>query len=534
MATAEPETHWLIWHDLEDERRAIEKAIPDVATVYGSQKLELRDNLIMGFAHGMIPMLATKPEIAGSGCNFQRHCHSNIFLGIGFKFQDFIQAVHRTYRFLQTEAVDVHLIYSEAESGVLDNLKKKWQQHDKQVAKMSEIIQQYGMSQAALTDGLKRKFGVDDYAIRGKRFTAMHGDCVQESKKIADNSIGMICTSIPFGNHYEYTTNYEDFGYNRTDEDFFKQMDFLIPELLRVLKPGRVAAVHVKDRILYGHQTPSGFMEVEEFSDDTVKAFKLHGFLYEGRRTIITDVVRENNSSYRLSYGEMVKDASKMGAGLPEYILLFRKPPTSNAKQYADEPVTKSRDDYSLARWQVDADALWRTNGQCPQTPEEWIGLSTKGVIDLHRQTQLTEPYDHEKHVAIGEALGNAEQLSKEFSMLSPKVTRSDADMVWDNVNFLQNLNASQFKRNAANHICPLPFDLVERCIRLYSNEGDTVLDPFGGLFTTPYCAIKLGRHGFGIELNADYFAAGVRYCEQMEREKDTPSLFDALNEVAA
>src|SRR6185295_14137341 len=138
---------------------------------------------------------------------------------------------------------------------------------------------------------------------------------------------------------------YEDFGHNDGNDGFFAQMDFLIPQLLRVLKPGRVAAIHVKDRILYSHQTKSGLMEVDPFSDLTVTAFMKHGFLYEGRRTITTDVVRENASTYRLGWTEMTRDASKMGSGLPEYLLLFRKPPTSSDTSRADSPVTKSKDD---------------------------------------------------------------------------------------------------------------------------------------------------------------------------------------------
>jgi hypothetical protein len=262
-----------------------------------------------------------------------------------------------------------------------------------------------GLSHAAIRGDLKRHLGVDREEIKGERFTLVRNDCVGEVKRLADNSAGLILTSIPFGNHYEYSTQHEDFGHNRTDGDFFRQMDFLIPELYRTLKPGRVAAIHVKDRILYGHQTASGFLEVEEFSDDTVKAFKRHGFLYAGRRTIVTDVVRENNSTYRLGWSEMAKDASKMGSGLPEYILLFRKPPTSRAQQYADEPVTKSKEDYTRARWQIDAHDFWRSDGNRLLTPAEYAQLEPAQAVAVWAAEQLNEPYSYERHVAICEAM---------------------------------------------------------------------------------------------------------------------------------
>lgn len=527
----EPGNHWLMWHDLEDERRAIEKQIPKATAIYGAQKIELREKAILDFSKGKISTLAAKPSLAGSGCNFQRHCSRNIFVGINFKFHDFIQSIHRTQRFQQPHPVDVHIIHSEAEAGIVDILKAKWEQHNKLVERMSVLMKQYGLSHVKMEADLKRHMGVDRDGVKGEMFTIARNDCTYEVKSLADNSVGLIHTSIPFGNHYEYSTQIEDFGHNRTDAAFFEQMDFLIPDLLRILKPGRVAAIHVKDRILYGHQTASGFMEVEEFSDDTVKAFKKHGFLYEGRRTVITDVVRENASTYRLGWSEMAKDASKMGCGLPEYILLFRKPPSSNAQQYADDPVVKSKSNYTRAQWQLDAHALWRSNGDRPFTPEEYASLEPSQIYQINKAEQLTTGYNYARHVAICKSLEDAKRLPSGFMQVPTLVTRSDNDLAWDNVNFMGNLNASQFKAREANHICPLPFDICERIVRLYSNEGDLVFDPFGGLGTVPYCAIKLRRHAYAVELNKEYFAAAVKYLRAIEQEMLSPTLFDLLSD---
>jgi hypothetical protein len=365
IAAEDPETHWLIWHDLEDERRAIEAAIPGVATIYGSQDLETNDANLLGFADGRLPILATKAVMSGLGTNLQGYCNHAIFLGVNYKFRDFIQAVHRLYRFGQAKPVYIHILYAESEDKVRVALAEKWARHDKLQETMRGILSQYGLSQQAIATGLQRKFGVERQEERGDFFTMAHNDCVVEllDGHLADNSVDLIHTSIPFGNHYEYTAKYEDFGHNPSDSDFWRQMDFLIPELLRVLKPGRVAAIHVKDRQLYGHQTTSGIMETAPFSDECVMAFRKHGWTYQGRRTITTDVVRENNGTYRLSYSEMLRDASKMSQGLPEYLLLFRKPQTSTASARADEPVTKDASEYSLGRWQVDAHAYWRSNG---------------------------------------------------------------------------------------------------------------------------------------------------------------------------
>lgn len=501
-----PDRHWLLWHHLEDERRQIELAVPESTSVYGSQELEVREQRIMDFSRGKIPYLSTKPEIAGSGCNFQRHCHSNIFLGVDYRFQDFIQAIHRTHRFQQKNPVDVHIIYAESEDQIVETLKAKWEQHDKLVARMREIVQKYGLVHEALKWDLRRSIGVEREEVKGERYIAVNNDCVVEVHGLPDNHFDLLATSIPFGNHFEYTACYEDFGHNPTDNDFWSQMDYLIPQLMRVLKPGRVAAIHVKDRILYGHQTPTGFMEVSPFSDECVFAFKKHGWLYEGRRTIVTDVVRENNSTYRLGWTEMTKDSTKMGSGLPEYLLLFRKPPTNNMDQYADEPVTKSKVGFSRARWQIDAHGFWRSNGNRHLMPDEL--------------------YDYQAHVARLEEKEKNGNLPASFFYEPPA---SKSDVVWDDINFMRCLNSNQTQKRQENHTCPLPFDTVERIIRLYSNEGDLIFDPFAGLFTVIVKAIELGRRGYGIELHYPYFENGVKYCQETEIKATTPTLFDWL-----
>lgn len=222
---SEPDNNFIIWHDLEAERHAIKKAIPDVVDIYGSQDYDLREKRVIDFSNGKTRLFATKKELSGSGCNFQKHCHRAIFLGIDYEFNDFIQAVHRIYRFLQTEQVVIDIILTENEEGILDVLLKKWQQHNYLTKKMTDIIKKYGLSNAN-TSQLERKLGVDRVQVKGDNYTAIRNDCVEETKNMQDNSIDLIHTSIPFSNHYEYSANYNDFGHNATTAKFFEQMDF--------------------------------------------------------------------------------------------------------------------------------------------------------------------------------------------------------------------------------------------------------------------------------------------------------------------
>lgn len=529
--------HFIIWHDLEAERLAIEQALPDVKSVYGTQDLDQREQRIVDFSDGKFRLLAAKPVIAGSGCNFQRHCHKAIFLGIGFKFNDFIQAVHRVQRFLQDHPVEIHIITAESEREVLRTLNRKWRQHEHLVAKMGEIIRKYRLNEQAMAKALERSIGVERIEVKGARFTAVNNDTVLETSAMAADSVGLVVTSIPFSTQYEYTPSYNDFGHTDDDGHFWRQMDFLTPQLLRVLMPGRWACVHVKDRIVPGGINGMGFQTLSTFHADCIYHFKRHGFAFMGMKTIVTDVVRENNQTYRLGWSEQCKDATKMGCGTPEYLLLFRKPQTDTSKSYSDERVEKAKKEwngpadawinesgYSRARWQQDAHAFHRSSGDRHLKPEEVQGLPADQVYKVWKAFNLSEIYDFEHHVRIGEALEMRGALPPTFMLLPPHSWHDD---VWTDVARMRTLNGEQHAKGKEMHLCPLQFDIVERAIAQLTNPDDLVFDPFGGLMTVPYCALKLGRRGYGVELNPGYFLDGVAHCKRMEAQRGTPSLFD-------
>jgi hypothetical protein len=447
-----PEDHFVIWHDLESERHAIQQAVPEVVSVWGSQDLDEREQRIIDFGNGAYRLLSTKPVIAGSGCNFQRHCHREIFAGIGFKFNDFIQAVHRCHRFQQPHRVRVDIIYSEAEREVLRTLQQKWAQHEEMVQNMTEIIRKYGLNQLAMHETLARSIGIDRIEVTGERFTVANNDCVEEAKLQPENHVDLIVTSIPFANHYEYSPSYNDFGHTESNDHFWSQMDYLTPELLRMLKPGRIYACHVKDRILFGNVTGAGAPTVSPFHCEAIMHGRKHGFDYMGLITVITDVVRENNQTYRLGWSEQCKDGTKMGVGSPEYIVLFRKPQTDRSKGYADEPVKKTKDQYTRAHWQVDAHAFWRSSGNRQITAEELAALGPDKLASVFTQFSLDSVYDYDFHVRIGEELEARGALPSTFMSLAPGSHHPD---VWHDVTRMLTLNGEQAKRSVEKHICP-------------------------------------------------------------------------------
>lgn len=542
--------HWIVWHDLEDERRAIEDAIPEAVSVYGSQDLEEREQAIIDFSDGKYRVLAAKPVIAGSGCNFQRHCHKAVFLGIGFKFNDFIQAIHRIQRFLQTEPVEIHLIHTEAEREVRATLERKWAQHVEMVNKMTGVIREHGLAHAGEL-GMKRSMGVKREVVTGDGWTLVNNDAVDEAARMDSDSAGLIVTSIPFSTQYEYSPNYADFGHTNDNAHFWEQMDYLIPNMLRVLQPGRVAAIHVKDRITPGGVNGFGFQTVEPFSDQTVAAFTKHGFAFIARKTIVTDVVRENNQTYRLGWTEQCKDGSRMGAGMPEYVLLFRKAPTDRTNGYADVPVVKEKplcDDngepapfdsknnwkhpipgtgYSRARWQFDAHGFTRSSGNRLLSSEELLKLPHEKIFKLWRDRSTGKVYNFDAHVGVCEEMDRMERLPATFMLMPPHSWHPD---VWTDVARMRTLNSTQSQKNRVMHLCPLQFDIVDRLIIQFSMEGETVYDPFMGIGTVAHCALKLGRKAYGSELSRSYWEDSLIYAKQAELKAVTPSLFDAVD----
>ena len=522
-----PDDHFILWHNLEAERHAIKKALPAACEVYGSQDLDVREQRTIDFSYGRVKYFASKPDISGQGCNLQRFCHKAIFLGIDYKFNDWIQSIHRIYRFLQTGKVEIHVIYTESEGQILKTLLKKWDQHNYLVDNMVSIIKKYGLSNTSIAEKMGRSIGVKKVEVIGKNYVAVNDDCVIETARMEENSVDLIHTSIPFSNHYEYTPSYNDFGHNENTARFFDQMDHLSPELLRVLKPGRVFACHVKDRILFGNATGTGMPTVEPFHADCIHHYMKHGFQFFGMITVVTDVVRENNQTYRLGWTEQCKDGSKMGVGCPEYVLLFRKLPTDTSTAYADNPVTKTKDQYTRAQWQLDAHAFWRSSGNRMMSSAEIAELPIENMQRIYRKQSRDNVYDYHKHVAAAKVLDDQGRLPATFMVIGPG---SWSDGVWDDINRMKTLNTNQSRRRQVMHVCPLQIDIIERIVNRYTNPGEVVFDPFAGLFSVPYVAVKMGRKGRGIELNPDYFIDAMAYMRAADSEVDAPTLFDAVN----
>lgn len=358
--------------------------------------------------------------------------------------------------------------------------------------------------------------------IAGDDAALYHGDCCELIRALPDNSVDLTVTSIPFSDQYTYSNSDHDMGNNLGDDGFFEHLEWLLPELLRVTVPGRVCAIHVKDRLRYKNRSGTGGLN--PFSDMTTAAMLKAGWGFSARITIAKDPVRELQQTKRagLRYMDIKEDASICTPGIPEYLMLYRKwEGLPDDRMFSAKRVTHDPEQFTLRRWQLEANAVWQTSGAelgealaiQPEYNHEARIRTLENGRDLFPPEHGGERWN-ESHARIGKHQG-------------PKI-HTTAPYVWPDISITDTLNEA-VARDAKDekHICPLQLDLIERAIRLWSNPGDVVLDPFGGIGSVPSVALNMHRKAIAFELKDSYFKWMCRYVDQALIERERPTLLE-------
>lgn len=360
LVRAEPHEPWVLWVTTDEEADAVHAHLPEAVEVRGSMPAELKAERLDGFARGAFKYLITKGRIAGFGLNYQ-HCARQVKMASNFSFENWYQEVRRSWRFGQQREVHVHVLCASGEERVRQNVAAKEEAHRIQQERM--VAAQRALQLEEL-GGLRASVVAAHHIERGRDWVLHHGDCVQVIKTIPDNSHGLHIFSPPFANLYTYSASLLDMGNCRDDAEFFQQYAFLIPELLRTLKPGRICAVHCKD--LPRYRGSSGAVGLKDFPGDLRRAMESYVaadgsfFVYASRVTIWKSPVTEmhKTKSHRLLYKTLRENASFSGQGLPDYLLMFRKVAPGDE---CPEPVTHTREEFPLELWQEWASPVWMT-----------------------------------------------------------------------------------------------------------------------------------------------------------------------------
>ena len=349
VVNAEPGEPWLIWCHLNDEAERITQLIPGAVNVQGSDSPESKSKNLLGFAHGEIRVLVSKPKIAGFGMNWQ-HCARMAFVGLDDSFEKFYQAVRRCYRFGQKREVQVHLFTAENEGQILANLKRKEVQHHDMSANMIEHMKEIMNHELTGQTNVVDAYREDTH--KGDGYTVHLGDCVKWARRMADNSIDYSVFSPPFADLFVYSNSDHDMGNCRDDDEFVAQLKFLITELFRVIKPGRNVSFHCMN--LPTTKMRQGFIGLRDFRGALIKAFEEAGFIYHSEVCIWKDpvVAMQRTKALGLLHKTIRENSTMSRMGLPDYVVTMRKPGECETR------VTHG-DDLPVLLWQKYASPIW-------------------------------------------------------------------------------------------------------------------------------------------------------------------------------
>lgn len=432
---------WLVWCHMNDESDALRVAIGDAVTVSGSDKMQHKEWAMDQFSGSEIRVLVSKPSICGFGMNWQ-HCHKMAFVGLDHSFEMFYQSIRRSWRFGQDFPVDVHVFIGASEGQILANIKRKERAHEDMSKKM------VGHMRALMAKNIfgaeMEKSPYDRDVSHGEGWTMHLGDCVDVVGEMDADSIDYTIFSPPFSSLYTYSNSDRDMGNSDGDDQFMDHFSYLVEDMLRVTKPGRLLSFHCTN--IPAMKSRDGFIGIKDFRGELIRSFVDVGWIYHSEVCIWKDPVTamQRTKALGLLHKQIKKDSCMSRQGLADYLVTMRKP--------GDNPdrVTHTNESFPVDRWQRYASPVWMD-------------------INPTRTLQYRDARE------------------------------SDDE----------------------RHICPLQLDVIERAIDLWTNPGDLVMSPFGGIGSEPVTAIDMGRRAVAVELKRSYWDLAVRNLREAGRQQD-------------
>jgi len=443
---------WIVWVGLDVESEAATHALVGAVEVKGDDGLENKLDAFEGFQDGEHRVLVTKATIGGFGMNFQ-NAHKMAFLGLGHSWEQYYQCIRREWRYLQEHPVDVHIVMSTHEDGIYHNVMRKDAQARRLREKMIQRLKTWEKEELQMV--ILRRDRSEEETVTRERWTAMLGDACTRLGELPDKSVDLSVYSPPFADLYTYTASPHDLGNSRNWDEFFAHYAFIIRQVLRTTKPGRVSCVHTSD--IPALLQKDGYIGIKDFPGAVIAAHEREGWIFHGRITIQKNPQAQaiRTHAKALLFAQLRRDSVDSRPALVDQVLLFRK---LGENAIPVLPVQSAElDNETWIRW---AHGIW---------------------TDIAETNVLQHGHKH----------GRAHEDEK--------------------------------------HICPLQLETIERCIKLYSNPGETVLSPFAGIGSEGYVAVKHGRRAVLIELKRSYFDELVR--NLLRAEQELPTLWDHIDD---
>lgn len=403
---------WIVWCGMNEESTLLHKQIVGSVEVVGSDSPEDKAAALEAFQDGQYRVLVTKPSIAGFGMNFQ-NAHKMVFVGIDDSYEKYYQAIRRCYRFGQTKPVDVTLVLADIQQAIYDNVLRKEEQARHMNARLIDNLSEFEKEEIMNLSSNDWQYTEDE--ARGAAWRFLLGDCVERSKEIEDNSVGLIIYSPPFNDLFTYSPSERDLGNARSLDEFFKHYEYVVTETQRVLMPGRTCVVHAEN--LLASRTHHGYIGMIDFRGEIIRAHQKAGWIYAGEITIDKDpqVQAIRTKNHRLLFITKGKDSARSRPGLADYLLLFEKPgdnPTPIDTDVTDDewiqwarpvwsdiretnvlnttPAKGAEDEKHICPLQLDLITrcvrLWSNKGEIVFSPFAGIGSEGHEAVRLERQ----------------------------------------------------------------------------------------------------------------------------------------------------
>jgi len=446
--------YFIVWCNTNYEADLLKKYILRAVEVRGSEPSDIKKRKLAEYGDAKHKIIITKPSIAGFGLNWQ-HCNNVVFVGLSYSFENLYQALRRSYRFGQTETVNAYVISASTELDIRESIWRKMNQHDIMRENMVMSTKSFGNE-----DAKKALTGFTHKTVTGDRWEMRLGDCVEVMNGMKDSTVDFSIFSPPFANLYIYSDSMYDMGNCSGDAEFFNQFGFAAKELYRLMRPGRLCAVHCKDLVDYRGR--DGRAGLRDFPGKIISTFEEHGWKYHSRVTIWKDPVVEmqRTKAHGLLHRQVCADSTFSRQGLPDYLLIFRK-------------------------WEESENIIPVNGGDAAHRFESYIGENAPRSIEA----------------------GNDKRTH------SIDVWQRYASPVWFDINQMNVLNivAGRESRDE-KHICPLQLDVIKRAVHLWSNPGDTVFSPFAGIGSEGVPSLEMGRKFIGVELKESYFDAACKH----------------------
>lgn len=441
------ENQWLMWVGLDDESRAVTEAIAGAIEVKGSDSPEYKATAFEAFQDGVHRVVVTKGRIGGFGMNFQ-NASKMAFFGLSDSWEMFYQAIRREWRYGQRSPVDVYIVISETEQPIYQNIMRKEALARRLREGLITAMKEHEMNELGKGATLVQEYTTSEE--QGQNWTLKLGDSCERLREIPADSIDLSVYSPPFVDLFTYSASDRDLGNSRNADQFYQHYAFIIGEVLRITKPGRLSCVHVSD--IPAMASRDGYIGIKDFPGEVIRAHEREGWVFTGRAFVQKNPQAQaiRVKSKALLFVQLRKDSTNSRPALIDQILLFKKP-GDNAI-----PVTPV------------------ANGELDN--ETWIEW------------------------AHGIWLGISESDTLQY-----RDARGDED---------------------EKHICPLQLGTIRRCLKLYSNPGELVLDPFAGIGSTGYEAIRLNRQFVGIELKPEYFKIATTNLATAATTRNSGTLF--------